>query len=193
VKLVTYDVLSRLVEGAARHLSRETDILLVGGSAVLAWCPDGSATRDIDAMRTEGIEAFIEAVREWCRAHGEEPVDVNTRADAFEVFFPGDWRDNTRLWDECSTGPLRVHLPRPEDLAVAKVFRFVAKDAEDIARLAALPSFDREVLMSGFLNVLPVAIGNPREHALSFLMAWNRLYPDEATALEDLLLRAGVS
>ena len=88
---------------------------------------------------------------------------------------------------------VRVHLPRPEDLAVAKVFRFVAKDAEDIVRLSALASFDRKVMMSGFLNVLPVAIGNPRDHAQSFAMAWNRLYPDEPVELEDLLMRAGIS
>jgi hypothetical protein len=190
VKLITYDVLSRLLRGAAEHLDREVDIIIVGGSAVLAWCPHGTATRDIDAMRTEGTGAFIKAVHEWCLAHDEEPVDVNTSADPFEVFFPDDWRDNVRTSDALSTGPLRVHLPRPEDLAVAKVFRFVAKDAEDIARLSALASFDRKVMMTGFLNVLPFAIGNPREHALSFAMAWNRLYPDEPVELENLLTRA---
>ena len=193
MRLITYDVLSRLLEGAAEILDREVDIIIVGGSAVLAWCPDGTATRDIDALRTEGIDVFIEAMREWCLAHDEEPVDVNTSADPFEVFFPEDWRDDMRTSDALSTGPLRVHLPRPEDLAVAKVFRFVAKDAEDIVRLSALASFDRKVMMSGFLNVLPVAIGNPRDHAQSFAMAWNRLYPDEPVELEDLLMRAGIS
>lgn len=193
MKLITYDMLARLLRGAAEYLEEKVDILIVGGGAVLAWCPDGSATKDIDAMKTEGIAAFIDAVDRWCAARGEEPVDVNTRADPFEIHFPEHWRDNVRLSKELSTGALRVLLPRPEDLAVAKVYRFHAKDAMDIGRLSDLAFFDREVFMAGFLNVLPVAVGNPREHALSFAQIWNRLYPDEAVELEDLLKRVGAS
>ncbi len=193
MKLITYEMLARLLKGAAEHLEEKVDILIVGGGAVLAWCPDGSATKDIDAMKTDGIATFIDAVDRWCAVRGEGPVDVNTGADPYEVFFPEDWRDNVRLSKELSTGPLRVFLPRPEDLAVAKVFRFHAKDAMDIGRLSDLAFFDREVFMAGFLNVLPVALGNAREHALSFAQVWNRLYPDEAVEFEDLLKRVGIS
>ena len=71
--------------------------------------------------------------------------------------------------------------------------KLITKDAEDVRRLSDLAFFDRNVFMAGFLNVLPVAIGNPREHALSFALAWNRLYPDEAMEFEDLLKRVGIS
>lgn len=193
MKLLTREKLVRLTNGVAESLDTTIDVILVGGGAVLALCPDGTATKDIDAMRTEGIDAFIDAVNRWCGTHGEEPVDVNTRADPFEVFFPEDWRENIQLSKELSTPVLRIYVPRPEDLAVAKVFRFVAKDAEDIKRLASLPEFENTRFMDGFMNVLPVAIGNPREHALSFVLAWNRLYPDEPMELEDVLERAGIT
>ena len=193
MKLITYDRLSRVLEGASTNLERSVDILLVGGSAVLVWCPDGTATKDLDAMKTEGIGAFIDAVRRWCLTQGEDLVDVNTRADPFEICFPEEWRDNVHRSSELSSGTLGVHVPRPEDLAVAKVFRFVAKDAEDIRRLSALSLFDRKIFLAGFLNVLPFVIGDPREHALSFAQIWNRLYAGEALDFETLLKRAGLS
>ncbi len=188
--LLTREDIRRLVLGVGPLLPRPVHILVVGGAAVLALCPEGSATRDIDAMRTEDIDVFLDAVRKWSSGEGSRRIDVNTRSDAFEVYFPEDWRERVSVVDDLSTPMVQVLVPSPEDLAIAKVFRFGAKDADDIALLAALPGFDRQRFREGFLNVLPVAIGNKRWHAQSFAMAWNRLWPDSPVDAEDLVRAA---
>jgi len=193
MKLLTRSELERICREVGRILSGPTEIILAGGCAVLAWCPDGTATKDMDGFRTEDFVVFSHALARWSRATGEEPVDANCRADAFEVFFPEDWREHICEARSLSSGRLRVLVPRPEDLAVSKVFRFLSKDADDIERLASLPPFQRERFLSGFLNVLPVAIGDARVHAQSFAMAWNGLYPGEPMDPQDVLKRAGRS
>jgi len=72
---------------------------------------------------------------------------------------------------------LRVLTPAAEDLAAMKVFRFHAKDAEDVVALAGTRGFDRERFRSAFFAALPAAIGSPSWHEQSFWMIWGRLYP----------------
>jgi len=192
LKLLTRDDLERLFRGVGTVLADPVEILLTGGCAVLAWCPDGTATKDIDVAHTEGFVLFSEALARWSRSQGEDLADTNTRSDAFEVFFPENWKDRVCEAPSLCSGNLRVLVPSPADLAVSKVFRFHSKDADDIQRLASIPEFDRERFLAGFLNVLPVAIGNPQMHAHSFTMAWNGLYPGQDLAPEEILDRAGI-
>jgi hypothetical protein len=192
MKLLTGQTLHQLLEGVNGMLSRPVEIVLVGGVGVLLWYPEGTATRDLDAMRTADIDIFIGTAARWCERNGLPAYDINTRADPFEVFFPQDWREQARKPPAVPDGPLEVLVPRPEDLATSKVFRFMAKDAEDIRNLASLPGFDRSRFRDGFVDVLTVAIGNPREHAHCFSTVWNKLWPGEPIEAAELLRRAGI-
>lgn len=189
--IISRDDLKQILSEVDFRLSEPAELLLVGGGALLVLCLDATATRDLNAFPTESqalLEQAFLGVRLGKRA---EAIDFNTRSAAFESYLPEDWQGRILLSEEFSTRRLRVFTPCPEDLAVMKVFRFAAKDAEDIRRLAELDSFDRDRFLEGFLEVLPVAIGQPRWHAQSFSLVWNRLYPDRALTTEDLLERAG--
>ena len=87
---------------------------------------------------------------------------------------------------------LKVFTPCPEDLAIMKLFRFVAKDVEDIQRLFALSSFDANLFRNRFYSVLPIAIGDPRWHAQSFVILWNKQVPDRPLSVEQVLDACGI-
>jgi hypothetical protein len=179
------DDLRALLAGAATRLQGPVDIIVVGGGALLALVPAARVTRDLDLLPTPGAAAFRRAVG---AARG---VEVGTAAGGFEALLPDGWESRLVLSDTLSCPPLRVFTPAPEDLAVMKLFRFLAKDAEDIRRLAALPGFDRGAFRERFAAALATAIGEPRWHAQSFELIWNALYPDASIDAEAILALAG--
>ena len=146
---------------------------------MLALAPEARSTRDLDLLPTAGAEAFRRAVA------GVREIEVGTTAAGFEALLPEGWEARLALAAGLSGPSLRVFTPAPEDLAVMKLFRFLAKDAEDIRTLAALPGFDRAAFRERFLSTLPTAIGEPRWHAQSFALIWNALYPDDPVEKKD--------
>ncbi len=176
MRLISRDDLASALARADGRLEGQADLLLVGGAAVLVLCLDAVATKDVDAFPTSSLPRLSEAL--GVGGSGSPAIDVNTASRGFEIYLPDDWQKRLRISTEFSTRMIRVLTPALEDLAVMKVFRFAAKDAEDIARLAGLADFDRDEFLRRFLAVLSAAVGEPRWHAQSFCLIWNALYPD---------------
>ncbi len=186
--LISRDDLKYLLARLDRVISEQVDLLLVGGSAVLVLCPRAVATKDLDAFPTDSLHHLSRALKN-IRTQ-DETIDLNTASAAFETYLPDDWQSRIIISAEFSTNSIRVFTPAAEDLAVMKVFRYVAKDAEDIVRLADLGNFHSEDFRSRFLDVLPVTIGDTRRHAQSFCLAWNALYPDRKHEIDEVLKAA---
>ena len=187
MKLVGKKELAEFVQKLHGRVPEVTDLVLVGGSAVLALASRAKATRDIDVLWTDGLSAVRDALGpdqwdEFCST-----CQLSTRSDPFEVYLPPDWHDRARLSESLSTSRVRVFTPAPEDLASMKVFRLRAKDSEDIERLARSPGFDPAAFKRAFCETLPFAIGKPQWHAQSFCMAWNALYPEALVQPEEIL------
>jgi hypothetical protein len=185
VRLISRDDLAAALARADGRLEEPAELLLVGGAALLVLCPDAVATKDLDAFPTESLGRIAQALAGAARETGA--IDIDTASRGFEIYLPDDWQERLRTSAELSTRMIRVLTPAPEDLAVMKVFRFAAKDAEDIARLAGLAEFDREAFLRRFLAVLPAAVGEPRWHSQSFTLIWNALYPDRPLDPDALL------
>ena len=192
MRLLTRDDLRRILAAVDAQLDRSVDLVLVGGGALLVLSPEARATHDLDVFPTPHLDGFEEALKSAVAGEVGAAVDINTRSVGFESLLPKDWRDRLVRSPEFSTRHIRVFTPAVEDLAVMKIFRFAAKDAEDIERLAAHPSFDRDVFIERFLEVLPVSIGDPRWHAQSFTLLWNGLYPGAPLETDALLEQAGI-
>jgi hypothetical protein len=169
-----------------------TEITLVGGAAVALLCEDMErATDDIDTLNCETLEIAIKV-----GTSHSPPVNINARAGMFDNYLPEDWQSRRRLVFPFQPGThkLRVFVPCPEDLAVMKVFRFLTKDQDDLYRLAQLPEFDRALFLRSFLSVLRFSIGDKRQDALSFALAWNALFDSESVLdIDELLRLAGLT
>ena len=170
----------------------ELQVVLVGGSAVVALVRDAEATRDVDMLWTDEMRALVERLgpAKWEALAAK--LALSLRADPFEVHLPDDWRTRAVRHEDLSVGELSVFTPSLEDLAVMKLLRFNAKDAQDIRRLAEVP-FNRDLFRTLFLRVLPYAIGDLWWHAQSFEMLWNRLYPDSLVEADELMRAAGLT
>lgn len=70
-----------------------------------------------------------------------------------------------------------------------KVFRFLAKDQDDLYRLARLPDFDPNLFQKSFLSVLKFSVGDQRRDALSFAQTWNALFTSETPLDTDEVMR----
>ena len=173
--------LKKILRALDARLDGPANLTLVGGAAMLLLTTDVRVTYDVDAMDDDDLDRIEAAAADLAA------VDINTRSDAFEICLPEDWRDHLVRHALTGLTHLRVSTPRAEDLAVMKVFRFGPKDADDIARLARRPGFDRRRFLAGFRNAVRATIGEPSWHAHSFEMIWNRLFPDEPVDRRRLL------
>jgi len=169
----------------------DTELILVGGAAILVLVPHAEVTRDLDCLWTDGLQRLSRHLGDERWSALRKELHLSTRSDPFEVYLPPDWNDRARRSEGFSVGRLSVYTPAPEDLAVMKLFRFRAKDAQDIQRLAAA-DFEPAAFKAAFLATLPFAIGDPRWHAQSFAMLWNSLYPDSPVDADELLRAAGL-
>jgi len=183
--LISIDQLKILLARIDSLLNTPVDLLLVGGSAVLVLSPRAMATKDLDAFPTDTLLHIQTALAKAQAVLG--PVDLNVASATFETYLPEDWQTKTRSSREFSTRNIRVFTPAPEDLAIMKIFRYLAKDAEDVALLAERADFDREAFYNRFQEVLPTAVGDTRWHAQSFSLAWNALYPGDEITIEQVL------
>jgi hypothetical protein len=190
-RLITRDGLKLLLAQLDALVDQPVELLLVGGAAVLVHSPAGVATRDLDAIPTASHAVLVAALARHPTA--ATTVDLSTASAGFEACLPDDWLDRVQRSEEFSTLRIAVLVPSPEDLAVMKLFRYVAKDAEDIARLAALQAFDPTAFRQRFLHTLATAIGEPRRHAQSFCLLWNELYTHDPVEIDALLQEAGLS
>jgi hypothetical protein len=172
-------------------LNAEISIVVAGGSAVLILCDGAKATKDVDLLPGENVPRFFEAFQSLSVREKAE-LDLNTASAAFESYLPENWMERVVLAESFSGRFLSVFTPCPEDLAIMKLFRFVAKDVEDIQQLFALSSFDLNLFRNRFYSVLPVAIGDPRWHAQSFAILWNRQMPDNPLSVEQILDACGL-
>lgn len=165
--------LVRILHSLDRGLDEPADLILVGGAALLLLVDDARVTFDLDALGSPGL-ARIERVAANLQVDGAS-VPLSSRSAMFEGHLPDDWSQRLRWHALPHLQRLRVGTPAPEDLAVMKVFRLLSKDADDILRLAGLAGFDRDLFRRGFESALPSAIGDPRWHAQSFKLVWERL------------------
>ena len=163
MSLVTRDELRSALARAAGRLEGTIDIIVAGGGALLVLTPDARATRDVDLLPTPGVAALRQAMSD------DGSIDVNTSVAAFETFLPDGWEGRLLLSEEFSGPSLRVFTPAPEDLAVMKVFRFLAKDAEDIRRLARLEGAEAALFVAsgmGATALAHLAVLRPGDHLI---------------------------
>jgi len=193
MELIDRDGLAERLNRLDEALTDPLDLILVGGAAVVALVKGAEATRDIDLIRTTGFDKLSRSPEGRAVIALSESLGVSARSDGFEVYLPERWRERSREMSALAGERIRVFVPRPEDLAVMKVFRFHAKDQADIELLTSLPDFDIDLFRTGFLDALHASIGHPRFPAQSFMMVWNVLQPDRAMTVEGVLESAGLT
>lgn len=130
----------RVLLDAAR-LIRAGELVVFGSAALAFWLPDAPATRDVDVWcsppeRGDAVQALMGELSWYHDRHG-----AYVEVWAPETFAaPSDWRDRAKVLQDPDLPEVRLVVPHPHDVLMAKLERFEASDRDHARRiLAAFP------------------------------------------------------
>lgn len=133
----------RILLDAAR-LIREGEIVVFGGAALAFRLADAPATRDVDVWcdpreRGDLVEALMGELSWYHDRHG-----AYVEVWAPETFAaPTDWRSRALVLTDPDVPGVRLVVPHPHDVLVAKVERWESADRDHARRILADFPMDR--------------------------------------------------
>ena len=125
----------RILLDAAR-LIREGELVLFGSAALAFWLPEAPRTRDVDlwcdpAERGAAVTALMGELSWYHDRHGAY-VEV-WGPETFAA--PSDWRRRARILTEEDAPGVRLVVPHPHDVMLAKVERWDPSDVDHARRI----------------------------------------------------------
>jgi hypothetical protein len=167
--------LARFLTEVDRALPSAGSVVVIGGAAAILQYGATRPTEDIDTYSAgpTGLEEAISAA--WERTGLPIPVQYAAVADA-----PYNYEDRLETLRSPRLSRLEVKVPERHDLALMKIARGEERDIVVLEQLHARRPFDREILVSRFLDEMPYAMQDPRSLRLKFLVTTARLYGREA-------------
>jgi hypothetical protein len=177
--------LTQFLTEVDRALSSRGSVVVVGGAAAILQHGATQPTADIDtySVGPAGLEDAILLAREKTRL--PIPVEYAAVADA-----PYNYEDRLERLKAPRLSHLEILVPERHDLALMKIGRGEERDIVVLEQLHARQPFDREVLVSRFIDEMPHAFQDPRSLRLKFLLTTARLFGREAAdEARDRLIR----
>lgn len=177
--------LSRFLVEIDRHLSQSGTLVVIGGAAAILQYGASSGTVDIDTY-SSGPPGLEEAIRQaWALTGLEIGVEYAAVADA-----PYNYEDRLERLREPNLSRLKILVPERHDLALMKIARGEERDIVVLEQLHVREPFDREVLVSRFLDEMRHAMQDPRSLRLKLLLTTARLFGrDAADEVRERLTR----
>lgn len=131
----------------AARLVGEGEIVVFGSAALAFALPDAPRTRDVDIWcepkeRGDLVEALMGEVSWYQKKHGAY-VEV-WGPETFAA--PLDWRSRARVLTEDAAPGVRLVVPHPHDVLLAKLERWEPADRDHARRILAHLPLTREAL-----------------------------------------------
>jgi hypothetical protein len=186
VRAYTPAELRRFLAAVDRALARPAEVVIIGGAAAAIEYGVASGTRDIDT---------------WTRVHAELAAAAARAREATGLAIPfaqsgvadGPFDFESRLERVLPRlKRLRASVPERHDLVLMKVLRGDEHDLQAIEAIHRQAPLALSVLVARYREEMGSAIIEPRRLRSQFLVAIERLFPDEADEVARRL-RAGRS
>jgi len=171
VKLYPPADLERFLAAVDSALTRQVDVIVIGGAAAALHYGVQQATRDVDTWTVvqDDLRAAVE------QAHRVTGIDVpfgkSGVADA-------PWEFESRL--ERALPDLRrliIRVPERHDLVLMKTIRGDEHDLEAIEAMHGVVSLSLDTLLARFEDEMSHVVSSPRMLRLNFLTLVERLFP----------------
>ncbi|MBN2802324.1 MAG: hypothetical protein JXR91_04440 [Deltaproteobacteria bacterium] len=183
--LVDQTKLKSFIRYIDAKLDHPVSLYIAGGSAVVILCPDAQSTKDIDTFSSNEL-LLIKKINKSIPP--DISLDINNGINTFEAYLPDDWKNHSIHSSIFSGKYLQIYTLCPEDLVLMKTFRFNSKDAQDIEKLLALDSFNKNKYKKRFMEMFRAAPpGQPIVHAGSFAMIWKKIHPGSSITAQKIL------
>jgi len=173
MKAYTPAELRRFLAAVDRALEHPAEVVIIGGAAAAIAYGVASGTRDIDTWTRvrAGLAAAVERARATTGL--AVPFAQSTVADGPHDFESRLERILRRL------KRLRASVPEKHDLVLMKVLRCDEHDLQAMEELHRRSPLELSVLVTRYREEMGAAIIDPRRLRAQFLVAIERLFPDE--------------
>jgi hypothetical protein len=181
VKAYTPAELRRFLTAVDSTLERPADVVIIGGAAAAIAYGVTSGTRDIDTWTRVRTELRAAAERAGEATGLAIPLAQSGVADGPHEFESRLERVLPRL------KRLRASVPERHDLVLMKVLRCDEHDLQAIEAIHRHSPLDASLLVNRYEDEMSSAIIDPRRLRAQFLVAVERLFPDQVDGIERRL------
>lgn len=172
--------LRRFLAAVDQALARPAEVVVIGGAAAAIEYGVATGTRDIDTWTRVHAELAAAAARAREATGLSIPFARSSIADGPHDFESRLERVLPRL------RRLKVSVPEKHDLVLMKVLRGDEHDLQAIEAIHRHSPLDLSILVARYSEEMGSTIIEPRRLRAQFLVAIERLFPDEA---EDVARR----
>jgi len=168
------EILDKLLIEADKNLTKQVDLFLIGGTALVIKYLSPRATMDVDSY-TKISKELKEA---WQKAEVKMGVNIPlSKASITEG--PYNMEDRFASYKDLPLKKLNIFVPDPADLVLMKVLRFVGKDRDDISHLVNSCKIHQAVLLKRFSEEMDHLTGNRSTIISHYLLAIEDNYGKE--------------
>ncbi len=177
MKAYTPAELRRFRAAVDRALERPAEVVIIGGAAAAIAYGVTSGTRDIDTWTRVRAELAAAAERARATTGLAVPLAQSGVADGPHDFEARLEQVLPRL------KRLRAMVPERHDLVLMKLLRCDEHDLQAIEEIHRRSSLDPSTLVTRYQEEMDSAIIDPRRLRAQFLVAVERLFPDQVDAV----------
>ena len=159
-------ILDQLLIETDHHLIKKTDLVLIGGTALVLKYLSPRATIDVDTY----TKVTKELAAAWKKAEIKVGVQVPlSKATISEG--PYQMEDRFTAYKDLSLKHLNILVPDPADIILMKISRLFGKDRDDIAYLIKHSKIPQKVLLKRFTEEMGHITGDRKTLNSQYLLA----------------------
>jgi hypothetical protein len=143
--LFNKDILNRLLIETDKNLSSDTDLVLIGGTALVVKYNSPRATMDVDTY----TKISKELEKAWRKAEKAIGVEIPLSQSSI-LEGPINMEDRFILYKELNLKYLKIFIPDAMDVVLMKIPRLFGKDRDDITHLIKHCKIPETVLLKRF-------------------------------------------
>ncbi|MES2769422.1 MAG: DUF6036 family nucleotidyltransferase [Bdellovibrionota bacterium] len=140
-------ILDQIIIEADKNLTQKTDLILIGGAAVVVKYLSPRATIDVDTYATISRELEVAWEKAEQKVGFQVPLSTSTVAEG-----PHGMEDRFVQYRELSLKYLNILVPDPSDIVLMKIPRCFGKDRDDIKHLIHHNKISNKNLLNRFLT-----------------------------------------
>lgn len=179
------EILDQLLAVTDKNLSKQVELVLIGGTALVVKYLSPRATMDVDTY-TKVTKELQEAWRKAEKAVGVKvPLSHSTVAQG-----PYEMEDRFTLYRDLRLKNLKVFVPDPADIVLMKVTRFVGKDRDDIKHLIKEYKIPHKQLLKRFIDEMGHIMGDRRTLISYYVLAIEENYGVEVADAHEKSIKA---
>ncbi len=164
-------ILDQLIIETDKNLSKLTDLVLIGGTALVVKYQSPRATLDVDTY-SKITKELQEAWKKAEKTVGVKvPLSQSTIAEG-----PYEMETRFTLYRDLKLKNLKIFVPEPADIILMKVPRFVGKDRDDIKHLIKEYNIPHKALLKRFLDEMGHVIGDRNTLVSYYVLAIEENY-----------------